>query len=86
VLPDEQRDLRIAALAAAVLVCAALRFAGLGDHGPLELVPVLGAALWFGRPWAFAVAGIASAFAAVGEVFDGDWDLSMAAVHIALLR
>ena len=39
-LPDEQRDLRIAALAAAVLACAALRFAGLGDHGPLELVPV----------------------------------------------
>jgi Stage II sporulation protein E (SpoIIE) len=85
VLPDEQRDLRIAALAAAVLACGALRFAGLGDHGPLELVPVLGAALWFGRRAAFVVAVIAIGVAAIAEVVDGMVDWSMTGVHIALL-
>ena len=84
-LPDEQRDLRIAALAAALLACAALRFAGAGDHGPLELVPVLGAALWFGRRTAFVVAGIAIAAAAIAEIVDGMVDMSMTAVHIALV-
>ncbi len=84
-LPDEQRDLRIAAIVVLVLACGALRFAGLGDHGPLELVPVLCAALWFGRRSAFVVAAVASAAAVVSEVVDGMVDWSMTAVHIALL-
>ena len=84
-LPEEQRDLRVAAIVVALLACAAVRFTGLGDHGPLEIVPVLGAGLWFGRRWAFLVAGVAGAVAAVSALVDGTWDLSMTAVHIALL-
>ena len=84
-LPEEQRDLRVAAIVVALLACAVARFTGLGDHGPLEIVPVLGAGLWFGRRWAFVVAGIAAAVAAVSALVDGTWDLSMTAVHIALL-
>ena len=45
-LPEEQRDLRVAAIVVALLACAVVRFAGLGEHGPLEIVPVLGAGLW----------------------------------------
>ncbi|MEO8688227.1 MAG: PP2C family protein-serine/threonine phosphatase [Solirubrobacteraceae bacterium] len=84
-LPDEQRDLRIAAIAASLVVCAGWRFAGEGDGGPLELVPVLGAALWFGRRWALIVTGVAFALTAVSEQIHGAWDLSMTAVEIALL-
>ncbi|MEA2285887.1 MAG: hypothetical protein QOJ21_1930 [Solirubrobacteraceae bacterium] len=84
-LPDEQRDLRIAAIGASLVACAALRLAGEGAHGPLELVPVLGAAVWFGRRWAFGATGIAIAAIGVTELVDGTGDLSMAAVHIALL-
>ncbi len=84
-LPDEQRDLRIAAIAASLVVCAGWRFAGAGDGGPLELVPVLGAALWFGRRWALIVTGVAFALTAVSEQIHGAWDLSMTAVEIALL-
>ncbi len=84
-LPEEQRDLRIAAIVASVLACAALRLAGAGDHGPLEIVPVLGAALWFGRRWAFVVAVGASALAVGGELLGGGWDLTMTAVDLALL-
>ena len=84
-LPDEQRDLRIAAIVVSLLACGALRFAGVGDHGPLELVPVLLAAIWFGRRSAFVVTVIASVVAATSEVLDGMVDWSMTAVHIALL-
>ena len=85
VLPDERRDLRIAAIAASLVACAALRFAGAGDQAPLELVPVLGAALWFGRRWALVVTGVAVVVIGVSAWVDGAWDLSMTAVHIALL-
>jgi hypothetical protein len=85
VLPDEQRDLRIAAIGASLVACAALRLAGEGAQGPLELVPVLGAAVWFGRRWAFGATGVAIAALGVTELVDGTGDLSMAAVHIALL-
>lgn len=85
VLPDEQRDLRIAAITAALVACAALRLAGDGDHGPLELVPVLGAAVWFGRRWAFVATGLALAVIGVSEQVHGTWDLSMTAVDVALL-
>ncbi|MEA2136400.1 MAG: hypothetical protein QOC68_4309 [Solirubrobacteraceae bacterium] len=85
VLPDEQRDLRIAAIVALLLACGALRFAGIGDHGPLELVPVLLAAIWFGRRSTFVVAALASVAAAFSEVLDGMVDWSMTGVHIALL-
>ena len=46
---------------------------------------MLGAALWFGRRSAFVVAGIAIGAAAIAELIDGMVDLSMTAVHIALL-
>jgi hypothetical protein len=85
VLSTEQRDLRIAAIAAALVVCAVWRFAGEGGHGPVELVPVLGAALWFGRRWAFIVTGVALAVMALSEQVHGSWDLSMSAVEVALL-
>jgi Stage II sporulation protein E (SpoIIE) len=85
VLPDEQRDLRVAAIAALLVICAAWRFAGDGDPGPVELVPVLGAALWFGRRWALAVTGVAVAVILVSEQVHGSWDLSMTAVAVALL-
>jgi serine phosphatase RsbU (regulator of sigma subunit) len=85
VLPDERRDLRIAAIAASLVACAALRFAGGGDHGPLELVPVLGAALWFGRRWAFGVTAVAFVVIGVSEAVDGTSSLSMTAAHAALL-
>jgi serine phosphatase RsbU (regulator of sigma subunit) len=85
VLPDEQRDLRVAAIGFAVLACAVVRFAGLGDHGPLELVPVLGAGLWFGRRWAFVVAAVAGGLAVVSALVDDTTDLSTTAVHLALL-
>ena len=84
-LPDERRDLRIAAIAASLVACLALRFAGEGDHGPVELVPVLGAALWFGRRWAFIVTGVALAATAVSEQVHGSWDLWMTAVETLLL-
>jgi serine phosphatase RsbU (regulator of sigma subunit) len=85
VLPDERRDLRIAAIAASLVACAAWRFAGEGDNGPVELVPVLGAALWFGRRWAFIVTGVALAVTAVSELVHGSWDLWMTGMEIALL-
>lgn len=84
-LPDERRDLRIAAIAASLVACAAWRLAGEGDSGPLELVPVIGAALWFGRGWAFIVTGVALGVTALSEQVHGSWDLSMTAVEIALL-
>ena len=84
-LPDEQRDLRIAAIVVSLLACGGLRFAGVGDHGPLELVPVLLAAVWFGRRSAFVVTVIASVVAATSEVLDGMVDWSVTGVHIALL-
>ena len=58
---SEQRDLRIGAIAVAVIACAAVRLAGIDDPGPIELVPVLGAAWWFGRPAALGVAAVACA-------------------------
>jgi Stage II sporulation protein E (SpoIIE) len=84
VLPDERRDLRIAAIAASLVACAAWRFAGDGDHGPIELVPVLGSALWFGRRWAFIVTAVALAVLVVSELVGDTWDLPMTAVDIAL--
>jgi hypothetical protein len=84
VLSDERRDLRIAAIAAALLACAALRFAADGDHGPLEVVPVLGAALWFGRRWAFIVTAFAVALIGVSDLVDGTWDAEMTVVDVVL--
>ena len=48
-------------MGSAVIACAAVRLAGVDDPGPIELVPVLGAAWWFGRRAALAVAGVACA-------------------------
>ena len=84
VLPYEQRDLRIAVIAAGLIVCAAVRLAGEGSYGPLELVPVLGAALWFGRRWALWATAVAVAVIGASELIEGTWDLTMTAVHIAL--
>jgi serine phosphatase RsbU (regulator of sigma subunit) len=69
---SEQRDLRIGALAAAVVACAALRLAGVHDPGPVELVPVLGAAFWFGRKAALIVAGIACAVLLATAIAESD--------------
>ncbi len=71
-------------IAASLVACAAWRFAGEGDHGPVELVPVLGAALWFGRRWALIVAGLAVAVTVASELV-GSWDLSMTVIEIVLL-
>lgn len=84
-LPDEQRDLRIAAIAALLVACAVGRWAGAGDAGPLELLPVLAAALWFGRRWAFVVAGVGSALAVGAELLGDEWDARMTVVHVGLL-
>ena len=47
--------------------------------------PVLGAAVWFGRRWAFGATGVAIAAIGVTELVHGTGDLSTTAVHIALL-
>jgi len=68
VATSEQRDLRIGALAVAVIACAAVRLAGVTNPGPIELIPVLAAAWWFGRSAALIVAGAASVFVIVGAI------------------
>jgi serine phosphatase RsbU (regulator of sigma subunit) len=84
VLPHEQRDLQIAALAFLVLACAALRLSDVAELPLIELVPVLVAALWFGRRWALVVALLAGVVIALAVAYH-DLDASMAALELALL-
>jgi serine phosphatase RsbU (regulator of sigma subunit) len=84
VLPHERRDLQIAGLAFLVLACSALRLADLGELPLIELVPVLVAALWFGRLWALAVALLAGVVIAVAGLYH-DIDASMAVLELVLL-
>ena len=83
--PDEQRDLRIGAVAASLLVCAALRLLLMPDLPPFELVPVLASGLWFGRRWALVVAAIAGVVIAADAVLSDDSDLLVAAAQLVLL-
>lgn len=84
---DELRDLRVAAIALGLAICAALRIAGLSDPGPVEMLPVVGAALWFGRRPGLMAAGIASAFLLLGPLVLGDpgYTAGTVIVRIALL-
>ena len=84
-LPDEQRDLRIACLFASVLGCAVLRLAVVPELAPVEVVLVLAAALWFGLRWAFGVAATAGAVVVAAAVVSDALDAPMAAVQLALL-
>jgi len=84
VLPHEQRDLQIAGLALLGLACSALRLADVAELPLVELVPVLVAALWFGRLWALAVALAAGVVIAAAVVYH-DLDASMAALELVLL-
>ena len=84
-LPDEQRDLRIAALAVCVLACAGLRLALVPDVPVVEVLPVLVAALWFDRRWALVVAAIAAAGIVAAALISDELDAPMAAVDVALL-
>jgi sigma-B regulation protein RsbU (phosphoserine phosphatase) len=85
VLPEEQRDLRIGAVVAALLACSALRLLLMPDLPPFELVPVLATGLWFGRRWALLVAAIAGVVIAVDAVLSDDGDLVVVAAQLALL-
>jgi hypothetical protein len=82
---SEQRDLRIAALALAVAACVVLRLAGVSDPGPVELLPVLGAAWWFGRRAALGVAGAACAVLLLAVLVTSAMGPAAAAVTGALL-
>ena len=84
-LPDEQRDLRIGAVAVTLLVCAGLRLLLMPDLPPFELVPVIATGLWFGRRWALIVAGIAGAAIVLDAALSEDGDLLIAAAQLALL-
>ena len=84
-LPHEQRDLRIAALALCVLACAGVRLAAVPDLPVVELVPVLVAALWFGRRWAFVVAALGAAGIAAAALTSDELDWPMAVVDAVLL-
>ena len=84
-LPDEQRDLRIGAIAIALIVCAVLRLVFMPDLPPFELVPVLVAGLWFGRRWAIVVAAIAGVVIAVDAGISEERDLAMAGAQLVLL-
>jgi serine phosphatase RsbU (regulator of sigma subunit) len=81
----EQRDLQIAALALAVAACVALRLTGVSDPGPVELLPVLGAAWWFGRRAALVVAGVACAVLVLAVLVTSAMGAAAAAVTGALL-
>jgi serine phosphatase RsbU (regulator of sigma subunit) len=85
VLPEEQRDLRVGAVAASLLACAALRLVLMPELPPFELVPVLAAGSWFGRRWALVVAAMAAAVIAVDAVVSDDGDPLVAAAQLALL-
>jgi serine phosphatase RsbU (regulator of sigma subunit) len=85
VLPDEQRDLRIGAIAVSLLVCAGVRLALAPDLPPFELVPILAAGLWFGRRWALIVAGIAGVVIVAAAALSNDVALEMVAAELALL-
>ena len=84
-LPEEQRDLRIGAVVAALLACSALRLLLMPDLPPFELVPVLATGLWFGRRWALLVAAIAVVVIAVDAMLSDDGDLVVVAAQLALL-
>jgi len=85
VLPEEQRDLRIVAVVAAMLACGALRLLVMPELPPFELVPVLAAGLWFGRRWALIVAALAGVVIAVDAAMSEDGELLVAAAQLALL-
>jgi serine phosphatase RsbU (regulator of sigma subunit) len=85
VLPDEQRDLRIGAIAVALLACAAVRLVLVPDLPPFELVPILLAGVWFGRRWALIVAALAAVIIVVAAVVSDDVGVAMAAAEVVLL-
>jgi serine phosphatase RsbU (regulator of sigma subunit) len=85
VLPDERRDLMVVALAVMLLACAAVRVAGLADPGPIELVPVIAAAWWFGRRAALIVTAIASVALIVSAAVDAGFEPWTVVIRIALL-
>jgi Stage II sporulation protein E (SpoIIE) len=85
VLPGEQRDLRIGAVVALLLICVALRLLVMPELPPFELVPVLATGLWFGRRWALVVAAIAGAVIAVDAAVSTDGDIPIAMATLALL-
>jgi serine phosphatase RsbU (regulator of sigma subunit) len=84
-LPDEKRDLRIAAVAAAVLACAAIRIAGVDDVGPIELLPVLGAAVWFGHRPSLAVSVVSGSVLGAAAIFNPGFEPITVLVRIAIL-
>ena len=84
-LPDEQRDLRIGAIAVALLACAAVRLVLVPDLPPFELVPVLLAGVWFGRRWALVVAAVGAAVIVAAAVVSDDVGAAMAAAQVVLL-
>ena len=84
-LPDEKRDLRVGAVAALLIACAALRLLVMPDLPPFELVPVYLAGLWFGRRWALLVAAVAGAVIAADAVVSDGGDAARTAAELVLL-
>lgn len=84
-LADERRDLVVFGVIVGLFGCAALRIAGSTDPGALELLPVLAAAIWLGRRWALAAAGVASVLLLVSELVDPAFPQGTAVVRAALL-
>ena len=84
---DEIRDLKVAAIAAALVLCAVLRVIGIADPGPVELLPVLAAAVWFGRRAGLIAASIASLALAVTAlgVSDPGYQAEWVILRVALL-
>lgn len=78
-------DPRSGAVALALAACAALRLAGVEDPGPIELLPVLGAAMWFPRVAAMVTAGLASVPLLIAALADMGFDPSTVVVRIGLL-
>ena len=68
-MAPERRDLQIVALVAGVLIAFGLRLA-LDERILFELVPVLGAAMWFGRRPALITAGATVVFMGVAEAIE----------------
>lgn len=84
-LPDEQRDLRIAGVAVALLACAAVRLLLVPDLPPFELIPVLLAGVWFGRRWALVTAAVGGVVIVAAAAISDELDWPMAAAELALL-
>jgi serine phosphatase RsbU (regulator of sigma subunit) len=85
VLPDEQRDLRIGAVAALLAVCVALRLWLTAELPLFELLPVIAAGVWFGRRWALVIAAVAGAGIVVDAAISDGADLLVDAARLVLL-